>query len=150
MFITNVQTISQLLYQIIFIFIRRERKKMALFSTAKDSLTIVGILGVTEEKLPIKLQKYKTAINYIHIVCVISWIILYLCAALYFLLFEAKTFNQYFGSGLYIILNILRIIVYKILRSNITTMSNLWNESEDTINKRRLEIYPNFFFIFFS
>lgn len=113
---------------------------MPIFSTAKESLTIVGILPVAEHKIPVKLRKYKTAISYVHVFFVLSWIMCYLFAAIHFMLFQANAFSEYFGNGLYCILNVLRIIVYIILLLNITKMSNLWNEVETIIEKGKFEL----------
>lgn len=106
---------------------------------AKENLRIVGILAVPEEKLPVALQNHHTTIKYLHMFLVLSWLMCYSYSALHFILFEATSFAQMFGSSLYIIVNILRIIVYMVLLLNIKKMSGQWEEAEITIEKREHE-----------
>lgn len=128
---------------------------MVLFDTAKESLRMVGILAISKRKHSQFLLKYRSAINHIHVFLVMSWIMSYLLSSVHFILFKANTFGQYFGSGLYCVLNILRIIVYLNLFSQIKQMSNLWKEAESTIDKREsvpffFQIRYNFLLFFFS
>lgn len=113
---------------------------MALFSSAKESLTFVGILAVPREKLPKILRKYQSVINCAHVIFVLGSIMIYFCLSLHFLVFKANTVSNYFESGSFCVLNIMRIIVYLNLYLEIKKMSDLWNDLETTVNKRNLNI----------
>lgn len=120
---------------------------MALFSTAKESLMIVGLLAVPEDKLPKILRKYQSVIHKAHVIIFITCILIYLFSSLHFLLFKANAVSQYIESGSYVVLNIMRIIVYPNLRSGMEKMSDLWNELEITAEKRKFArfVFPSKF-----
>lgn len=121
---------------------------MAILSIAKESLRIVGVLAVPEQRLPVILQNYQAAVNYLHVIGIISWLVCYLCSALHFILCQANSFNDYFESGLYFVLSIYRLILYIFLHLKISKMSDLWNDLETTINKRKLnQFFCGFFYL---
>ncbi|XP_031639553.1 odorant receptor 94a-like [Contarinia nasturtii] len=109
---------------------------MPILFTIKNHLTILGILPVREQHFPEIFREYRLTFNTVHTLFILSMVMCYTSAVILFPFLRINRYEQYFQSVLYCSVSILRAILYSILISKKSDLSNLFDELANIIEKR--------------
>lgn len=121
---------------------------MVLVSVLKLNFKIFGIIPISEENLPVKLKKYNSVINQVHVAFVFIHLACLNVSVIYFLFFEPeKTFMEENESKIFFLWFILCIVIYMILIWKRSQLFALTTEFEILIEKSMFNAFENLNFL---
>lgn len=117
---------------------------MAILSSVRVHLKILGIVPLSDKDLPSTLQPYKSVINWAYNLFWHFSLSTYSLTVLCFMLFEAETFLEYAEITFYFSVTFLQIVSHVILLKTRQELNGLFKDSNQKVQK---SICPSFIFL---
>lgn len=113
---------------------------METLAGVKTSLTILGIMPISEKVLPQQLQQLTPVINFIYPLCWFLSVLCYNLSAFYFVLFEARTFSEYSECGFYASVSFMHVVSYIILFQSRSKLFTLFIDLDEMVQNSKFEL----------
>ena len=105
---------------------------MAFLATVKKHFVILGIMPII---IPLKVRKYQSLINRIHVIFMFIFLVSFANAVQYFAIFEAKTFSDYSKAIFFNSVTSLHLALYAILQWKRTDLLDLIHDLDRASEK---------------
>lgn len=116
---------------------------MAILSSVRVHLKILGIVALSDKDLPSTLQLYKSVINSAYNLFWHFSLATYSLTVICFMLFEAATFLEYAETTFYCSVTFLHFVSHIILFKTRFELNDLFKDSDQMVQK---SIYSSFIF----